>query len=551
MSARLSYFHRGGDVPLRGGCIGQVLDATAAAWPDEPAVISRHQGIRLSYRQLRDDAGLFARGLLRLGVGKGDRVALWASNCAEWVVVQYAAAKVGAILVTLNPAYGATELEYILRRAECQTLVMTPRFRGADHVATLLGIDPENALPLLRDVIVIGESAGHGMLSWREVMAMGQAVPEGDLAEEEASLSFDDAINIQFTSGTTGHAKGVVLSHHNIINNAVMAGQSMGFRPKDRICLPVPFFHCFGMVLGSTAAVLHGAAMVLPGESFDAVATLEAIAQERCTAIYGVPTMYIRQMEHPLFAELDLSSLRTGNIGGAPCPPALVQRIIEEMHCPEITIGYGLTEASPLITQTNMTDATELRLTTVGRPLAHTEVKIVDPVTGGVVPCGEKGELHVRGYGVMKGYYKDEQATRAAIDADGWLRTGDLATMDEDGYCRIVGRIKDVIIRGGEKIYPREVEDLLLTHAAISEVQVVGVPDAAYGEKVAAWVKPQPGCGISAEEVALFCKGKIAGFKVPRQIKIVSEFPTTVTGKIQKFRIRELAAEEEMLALRS
>jgi fatty-acyl-CoA synthase len=399
-------------------------------------------------------------------------------------------------------------------------------------------------LPLLRNVVLLGPGRHAAMFSWSDLTEMGEELTAESLTEREGSLSFDDPLSIQFTSGTTGSPKGVVLSHYNIVNNARLASQSMSLGAQDRICLPVPFFHCFGMVLGSVAAVLNGAAMVLPGESFDAASTLEAIAEERCTAVYGVPTMFIRELEHPRFAELDLGSLRTGNIGGAPCPPALVKRIIEEMHCPEITIGYGLTEASPLITQTTMRDPETSRLATVGRVLPHTEVKIVDVRTKEIVDRGLEGELCVRGYGVMGGYYKDEAATRAIIDEDGWLHTGDVATMDEDGYFRIVGRIKDVIIRGGEKIHPREVEDLLITHSAISEAHVVGVPDAEYGERVAAWVKPEPGCSLSPQDVVQFCRGKVAAFKIPGIVRIVNEFPTTLTGKIQKFRIREIVARE-------
>jgi fatty-acyl-CoA synthase len=557
--ARPSHFRGDDSQPLLRSCIGEVLDASAAAAPEAPAVISRHQGLRVSYGQLQRDSELLARGLLALGVEKGDRLALWAANGAEWLLVQYAAARIGAILVTLNPAYGASELELILRKAECQTLVMSARFRDSDHVATLTALCPElesdrpgmlasPPFPMLRNVILIGEERHGGMFSWDELFALAEQIPAERLSAVSRSLSCHDPINIQFTSGTTGSPKGVVLSHHNIINNALFTGQAMGFTAEDRICLPVPFFHCFGMVLGSMAAVLRGAAMVLPGEQFDAGKVLEAIDEERCTAVYGVPTMFIRELEHPAFAGTDTRSLRTGNIGGAPCPPPLVQRIAQEMRCPEITIGYGLTEASPIITLTTMTDPTEKRMTSVGRPLPHTEVRIVDPQGGQTLPCGEKGELCVRGYGVMQGYYKDEEATRTVIDGHGWLHTGDLATMDEDGYCSIVGRIKDVIIRGGEKIYPREIEELLLSHAGVSEAHVIGVPDAEYGETVGAWVKPEPGSTLSAEELALFCKGRIASYKIPRRIRIVSELPTTVTGKVQKYRLREMEAEARLVS---
>jgi fatty-acyl-CoA synthase len=551
----MSYVHGGDSTPLVRCCVGEILDATAFCYPDQFAVISRHQQVRICYQDLRKNIQLCAGGLLRLGVVKGDRLALWASNCVEWVIVQFAAAKIGAILVTLNPTYRVNELDTILRQSECQTLVMTSAFRACDHVSAFLELCPQaessrpghlscETYPSLRNVIVIGERGCPGFFSWEELQAMGEGYSIRDLEVREKELTFDDPVNIQYTSGTTGKVKGVTLSHHNIVNNARLTAFAMKLTEKDRICLPVPFYHCFGMVLGSIAAIAIGAAIVIPDDHFDALTTLQAIAEERCTALYGVPTMFIRELEHPALRRLDLQSLRTGNIGGAPCPATLVQRIMEEMHCHEITIGYGLTEASPIITQTTVSDAMDLRRSTVGRPLPHTEVKIIDVSGREIVLPGVAGELCTRGYGVMKGYYNDEEATRAAIDQEGWLHTGDLATMDVNGYCRIVGRLKDVINRGGEKVYPREIEELLHTCPAISEAHVFGLPDGEYGEKVAAWVRLRPGCTMSSSDIKEFCQRKIAEYKIPRCIKIVNDFPKTANGKIQKFRIREISIQE-------
>jgi fatty-acyl-CoA synthase len=539
---QLSYSYGGPEVSLLKCTIGDLLSSAARLYPLETVLISRHQRQQLSYSEFDKQVRDVAKGLLGLGVERGDRIALWAANCSEWLVVQYAAAKVGGILVTINPSYRTSELKVILETAECRTLITSQSFRNCDHIEILGQIYSEmsgTSLPLLKDVVVIDAPAPDGMLSWDDLLHKGDAVTEETLVCREQTLVYDDAVSLQFTSGTTGAPKGVLSSHGNLINNAVLAGQRMKFSFRDRLCLPVPLFHCFGMVLGSVAAVANGAAIIIPGESFEAGSTLEAIEEERCTVIYGVPTMFVRQLEHPRIQSSDLRSLRTGNIGGAPCLAALVKRIMEEMHCPEITIGYGLTEASPLITLTSVTDPLKARLTTVGRELPCTELKIVDPVSNVTVPRGVVGELCTRGYGVMKGYYKDAEATSKAIDADGWLHTRDLASLDSDGYCSIVGRIKDVIIRGGEKIYPREIEELLLACAEISEAYVVGVPDADYGEEIAAWVKLASGSIMDDTGIRRFCYGKIASYKIPRQIRIVNEIPTTASGKVQKHLIRE------------
>ncbi len=492
---------------------------------------------------------------MHLAVQKGDRVGIWATNCSEWVIVQFATAKIGAILVNVNPAYRAYELKFALEQSGCQTLIMVPNFKNADFVSIFFETCPEAKaakagtlsaadLPFLKNLILIDKTHPDSFFGWNQILAMGDHVAFAELRQRGAGLAFDEPINIQYTSGTTGHPKGAVLSHHNILNNALLVAECMRIAPGDRICLPVPFYHCFGMVMGNMAAVLKASTIVIPAPHFDALRTLEAVAEERCTALYGVPTMFRAELEHPEFDRFDLRSLRTGIMAGSPCPIQLMKRVVAEMHCPEITIAYGQTESSPVITQTTTDDPIELRVTTVGRALPHTEIKIIDPATGKIVPRGTQGELCTRGYCVMKGYYNNEQATRAAVDPDGWLHTGDIAVMREDGYCRIAGRVKDMIIRGGENIYPREIEEFLYTCPGISEVQIVGIPSAKYGEEVAAWVKLQPGAALSAEEIRAFCRGKIASFKIPRYVKMVDEFPMTVTGKIQKFRMREIMIHE-------
>ena len=550
-----SYASGTGSTPLLGCTIGDALDTTARAYSNSPALVSCHQNQRLSFAELSAAVERFALGLMHLAVQKGDRVGIWATNCSEWVIVQFAAAKIGAILVNVNPAYRAYELRFALEQSGCQTLIMVPNFKNADFVSIFFETCPEAKaakagtlsaadLPFLKNLILIDKTHPDSFFGWNQILAMGDHVAFAELRQRGAGLAFDEPINIQYTSGTTGHPKGAVLSHHNILNNALLVAECMRIAPGDRICVPVPFYHCFGMVMGNMAAVLKASTIVIPAPHFDALRTLEAVAEERCTALYGVPTMFRAELEHPEFDRFDLRSLRTGIMAGSPCPIQLMKRVVAEMHCPEITIAYGQTESSPVITQTTTDDPIELRVTTVGRALPHTEIKIIDPATGKIVPRGTQGELCTRGYCVMKGYYNNEQATRAAVDPDGWLHTGDIAVMREDGYCRIAGRVKDMIIRGGENIYPREIEEFLYTCPGISEVQIVGIPSAKYGEEVAAWVKLQPGAALSAEEIRAFCRGKIASFKIPRYVKMVNEFPMTVTGKIQKFRMREIMIHE-------
>jgi len=550
-----SYASGTGSTPLLGCTIGDALDTTARAYSNSPALVSRHQNQRLTFAELSAAVERFALGLMHLAVQKGDRVGIWATNCSEWVIVQFAAAKIGAILVNVNPAYRAYELKFALEQSGCQTLIMVPNFKNADFVSIFFETCPEAKaakagtlsaadLPFLKNLILIDKTHPDSFFGWNQILAMGDHVAFAELRQREAGLAFDEPINIQYTSGTTGHPKGAVLSHHNIVNNALLVAECMRIAPGDRICVPVPFYHCFGMVMGNMAAVLKASTIVIPAPHFDALRTLEAVAEERCTALYGVPTMFRAELEHPEFDRFDLRSLRTGIMAGSPCPIQLMKQVVAEMHCPEITIAYGQTESSPVITQTTTDDPIELRVTTVGRALPHTEIKIIDPATGKIVPRGTQGELCTRGYCVMKGYYNNDQATRAAVDPDGWLHTGDIAVMREDGYCRIAGRVKDMIIRGGENIYPREIEEFLYTCPGISEVQIVGIPSAKYGEEVAAWVKLQPGAALSAEEIRAFSSGKIASFKIPRYVKMVNEFPMTVTGKIQKFRMREIMIHE-------
>jgi fatty-acyl-CoA synthase len=484
---------------------------------------------------------------------------MWATNCTEWVLAQFATAKIGAILVNLNPRYRAHELEYALRQSECETLLLIRGFRDCDYVETLFNIAPESrtstpgnfsskALPHLKNVVFCGETAPPAMLSWKQLLAMGEQVSTAQLRAREATLSPHDAINIQYTSGTTGFPKGATLSHHGVVNNGMLIGDCMKLTEHDRVCIPVPFYHCFGMVLGNMNCVVHGSAMVIPADFFDPLESLRTVEAERCTALYGVPTMFIAELEHPQFKDFDLTSLRTGIMAGSSCPIELMRQVTEVMHMSELTIAYGLTEASPVITQTRTDDTLQRRVSTVGQVLPHTEVRIVDVKTGKTVPRGENGELRTRGYLVMQSYYNNPQATAETIDANGWLRTGDLATMDEDGYVRITGRIKEMIIRGGENIYPREIEEFLHTCPAIADVQVVGVPDVKFGEQVMAWIILRKGHELTAEAVKDFCKGEIASFKIPRLVRFVDSFPITISGKVQKFRMREMYVEEMNLA---
>jgi fatty-acyl-CoA synthase len=522
------------DIPLLEQTIGERLRATIARFGEREALVAPAHGYRATWTELGDEIDRCARALLARGVAKGERVGIWAPNRPEWVVVQLATARLGAILVNVNPAYKATELEYALHRAGVSTLVLSHGFRQTDYEELLAGV--RDRCPALRDVLVLEDD-------WQSLLAASEAVSEADLAAREETLSPDEPINIQYTSGTTGFPKGATLSHRNILNNAYFTARLLRYTEHDRVCVPVPFYHCFGMVLGTLACLTCGATLVVPGEAFEPAVVLETVEAERCTSLYGVPTMFIAELEEPRFDRFDLSSLRTGIMAGAPCPVETMNAVRSRMHMEEVTIGCGMTETSPLATQTTPDDPVEKRVTTVGRPHPHVEVKVVDPVTGETVPHGVTGEQCMRGYNVMLGYWEDEEATRAAIDADGWMHSGDLATMDADGYVDIVGRIKDMIIRGGDNIYPREIEEFLITLPGVAEAYVVGVPSARYGEEVMAWIRPHEGVSLTEQELVAACRGRIATIKIPRFWRFVDAFPMTVTGKVQKYRLREQAAE--------
>ena len=537
-----SYVHGASEIPLLGETIGRNLDRTVARFPDRDAVISVHQGIRLTYAQFLAAVEEIARGLLALGVEPGDRVGIWSPNNAEWVTLQYATAKAGAIMVNVNPAYRTSELAYALGQSRVSTLVLAPRFRQADYLDMLDRVAGE--LPALNRRVVLGTDTPAGAMGWDQLREAGDRVPADRLREREALLQFDDPINIQYTSGTTGFPKGATLSHHNILNNGFFIGEGCRYTDADRVCIPVPLYHCFGMVLGNLACTTHGATMVYPAEAFDPEATLAAVQSERCTALYGVPTMFIAELEHPRFHEFDYSSLRTGIMAGSLCPVEVMKKVQADMHMAEVTICYGMTETSPVSFQSGTDDPVDKRVSTVGRVHPHVEVKVVDPDSGRVVPRGIPGELCTRGYVVMLGYWDNEEATGEAIDRAGWMHTGDLATLDEDGYANVVGRIKDMVIRGGENVYPREVEEFLYQHPAVGDVQVVGVPDERYGEELCAWVRLREGQAVSGEELREWCRGKIATFKIPRYWRFVDEFPMTVTGKVQKFKMREASIAE-------
>ena len=554
MSGIPSYVSGASQVPLLGLTIGDALDRTVARLPDGEALISRHQGLRYTWAALGEAVDRCARGLMALGLAKGDRVGIWSPNRAEWAITQFAAAKIGAILVNINPAYRLHELEYALNQSGCAALVLAPAFRATSYLAMLEGLSPELArcapgalqsqrLPALRHVIVLGQAAP-GTWTWEQVQAGADAVPAAALAERQAGQDFDDPINIQYTSGTTGRPKGATLSHHNLLNNGFFVAELQGFSERDRLCVAVPLYHCFGCVMGNLGCLTHGATIVYPAEGFEAGAVLEACQAERCTALYGVPTMFIAELEHPDFERFDLSTLRTGLMAGSPCPVQVMRQVIERMHMREVEIAYGMTETSPVSFQTRLDDPVERRVATVGQIHPHVEVKIVDPATGHTLPRGAPGELLTRGYSVMLGYWADAEATRAAIDAARWMHTGDLATMDGDGCVNIVGRLKDMVIRGGENVYPREIEEFLYTHPKVADVQVIGVPDVRYGEEVMAWVRLRTGESATADELRDFCRGRIATFKIPRYWKLVDAFPMTVTGKVQKYLMREQAIAE-------
>ncbi|WP_409313551.1 AMP-binding protein [Pseudomonas putida] len=549
-----SYTRGRQDRPLLTQTIGQAFDATVARCSDSEALVSRHQGLRYSWRQLAEQVEIYARALIALGVNTGDRVGIWSPNCAQWCILQLASAKVGAILVNINPAYRVGELEYVLRQSGCRWLVCAEVFKTSDYHAMVQELVPELAsaapgelasecLPELRGVISLAANPPAGFLPWHALAERaGQTSVEACTARQQ-SLQFDQPVNIQYTSGTTGAPKGATLSHYNILNNGFMVGESLGLTARDRMVIPVPLYHCFGMVMANLGCITHGSTMIYPNDAFDAELTLRAVAEERASILYGVPTMFIAMLDHPSRAQMDLSTLRSGIMAGATCPIEVMRRVIDQMHMAEVQIAYGMTETSPVSLQTGPDDDLELRVTTVGRTQPQLENKLVD-ADGCIVPRGEIGELCTRGYSVMLGYWDNPQATADAIDPAGWMHSGDLAVMDEQGYVRIVGRNKDMIIRGGENIYPRELEEFFYTHPAVADAQVIGIPCSRYGEEIVAWIKLHPGHSATVEELQGWCKARIAHFKVPRYIRFVDDFPMTVTGKVQKFRMREISVAE-------
>ncbi|MYK74479.1 MAG: AMP-binding protein [Acidimicrobiaceae bacterium] len=522
-------------VPLLSETIPQNLARTVAEHGGRDALVSVEQGLRYTYTEFAGEVDRVARGLMGIGVAKGDRVGIWSPNYAEWVLVQYATARIGAILVTINPAYRSSELEYVLNQSQISVLVAVESFLTSDYRSMITEV--WDRAPAER-VVYLHTS------DWDTLLEAAGTVSADRLEERSAQLEPDDAVNIQYTSGTTGFPKGATLSHRNILNNGLFTGEACKYTAEDRVCIPVPFYHCFGMVLGNLACTTHGSAIVIPAAGFNAAATLQAVAAERCTSLYGVPTMFIAELGEPDLAGYDLSSLRTGIMAGSPCPIEVMRQVVDQMNMSEVTIAYGMTETSPVSTQTSADDPLEKRVTTVGRVHPHVEIRIVDPATGEVVPRGTGGEFQTRGYSVMLGYWNDPERTAEAIDADGWMHTGDLAVMDGEGYVNIVGRIKDMIIRGGENVYPREVEEFLYTHPDIVDVQVIGVPDVRYGEEIMAWVQLRDGAGATADDIKDFCRGTIAHYKVPRYIKITDTFPMTITGKVRKFKMREQSIEE-------
>ena len=522
--------------PLLEETIGYNLEATAARFPDRDALVSMHQGIRQTYREFDRSVNLLAMGLLRLGLMVGDRVGIWSPNCAEWVWLQYATAKIGAILVNINPAYRTHEVGYVLAQSGCRVLVSAQKYLSSNYRAIVTEVAGD--LEHLEQVIYLETP------EWDALMQPIDGGTEEVLAERAGSLHRDDPINIQYTSGTTGFPKGATLSHSNILNNAFFVGEACAYTEEDRVCIPVPLYHCFGMVLGTLACTTHGSAIILPGLGFDPGQVLTAVEAERCTSLYGVPTMFIAELAHPELASFDLSSLRTGIMAGSPCPVEVMKQVISDMNMTGVTIAYGMTETSPVSTQTMTTDTIDRRVSTVGRVHPHVEIKVIDPESGETVERGQDGELCTRGYSVMLGYWNDPERTGESIDGSGWMHSGDLARMDSAGYMNIVGRIKDMIIRGGENIYPREIEEYLYGHPAIEDVQVIGVPDERYGEQVMAWIKLRQGAGVTAEDIRDFCRGRIAHFKVPKYVKFVEGFPMTVTGKIRKVEMREISIAE-------
>jgi fatty-acyl-CoA synthase len=550
----LSFVAGSAEEPLKYETIGRAFDDTALRFASRDALIVPLQQVRWSYAELKHRVDLLAAGLLSLGLNPGDRIGIWAPNCAEWTVTQFASAKAGLILVNINPAYRLSELEYCLKKVGCRALITAERLKNSDYLSMLRSLAPEldrctandltsARLPHLKLVIRLGRAATAGCLNFEDVMQRGTSADRERLAQIAFELQPDEAINIQFTSGTTGSPKGATLSHYNILNNGYFVGRGIGLTERDRICIPVPLYHCFGMVMGNLAAIAHGAAMIYPAESFDATRTLEAVDRERATALYGVPTMFIAELETPEFSRYDLASLRTGIMAGSPCPVEVMKRVISQMNLTEITNCYGMTETSPVSFQTGTHDSFERRVSTVGRVHPHVQVRIVD-AQGRCVPRGVQGELQTRGYSVMKGYWDDPGKTREVLDDAGWMHTGDLGVIDDEGYANITGRLKDMVIRGGENVYPREIEEFLYRHAKVQTVQVCGVPDLKFGEEVCAWIQLKPGVSSTAEEIREFCRNQIAHYKIPRYIRFVTEFPMTITGKVQKFAMRDQMIKE-------
>ena len=552
-----SYVRGVQDPPLTDDTIGERLARTAREHPGAEALVSLHQGVRWTYEELDRRTDAFASGLLALGLQPGDRVGVWAPNCAEWAVAQFATARAGLVLVSINPAYRTSELEHVLNKVGCAALIIAARFKSSDYVQMLRTLASEldraelqlqsGRLPALRHVITLGSESFAGCCPFEQVCHLGELAGPDPLAAVMALVRPDDAVNIQFTSGTTGSPKGATLSHRNLLNNGYFVGAAVGVVRGSRVCIPVPLYHCFGMVMGNLACMAHGATMVYPGQSFEPLSVLKAVAAERCDILYGVPTMFIAELNHPEFARFDLSSLKGGIMAGAPCPIEIMRAVVEKMHMGEITIAYGMTETSPISFQSRRDDPLQQRVSTVGRIQPHLEVKVVD-TAGEIVPLGAVGEVCTRGYSVMLGYWDDEARTADVLDSEGWMHTGDLATLDAEGFCRIVGRIRDMVIRGGENISPREVEEFLFLHPAVQDVQVIGVPDARFGEEICAWVVLKPGSETREEEIREFCQGRIAYYKIPRYVRIVAAFPQTATGKVQKFAMREAMIDELSLA---
>lgn len=536
---KLSYEHGSSEIPLLGETITQRLRKTVEQFPDKDALIVPFQNYRVTYQEFWNQIEDVAKGLLAFGVKKGDRIGIWSPNRHEWVIVQFATARVGAILVNVNPAYKASELKFALRQSEISLLIMSKNFRKTNYFEIIQEV--RKSCIHLKQIVILDRD-------WQALIEAGKRITTGEIDEIESSLQFDDPINIQYTSGTTGFPKGATLTHHNILNNGYFIGERLHYNENDRVCIPVPFYHCFGMVLGNLACITHGAAMIIPGEAFDAETVLKTIEEEKCTSLYGVPLMFIAELEHPNFDKYNLSSLRTGIMAGASCPEKAMREVQEKMNMKEVAICYGMTETSPVSTQTFVNDKLDKRVGTVGRVHPHQEIKIINPETGKIVERGESGEFCTRGYSVMLKYWNNEEATNSVIDAAGWMHTGDVATMDEDGYVSITGRIKDMIIRGGENISPFEIEEYLHTHSSISEVYVIGVPDYKYGEVVMAWVKFKDGKSATEEELRGYCKGQIATYKIPKYFKFTSDFPVTVTGKIRKVEMRKISSTELGLA---